>query len=54
MLQDGLFMPYEEGLIPKGEFFTHNKTYFEHREFANQQLKIWELKGQLYKQFFAT
>ena len=54
VLQEGLFMPYEEGLIPKNEFFTHNKTYFEHREFANQQLKIWELKGQLYKQFFAT
>ena len=54
MLQEGLFMPYEASLIPKGEFFTHNKTYFEHREFANQQLKIWELKGQLYKQIFAT
>ena len=45
VLQEGLFMPYEESLIPKNEFFTHNKTYFENREFANQQLKIWELKG---------
>ena len=49
VLQQGLFMPYEESLIPKNEFFTHNKTYFENREFANQQLKIWELKGQLHK-----
>ena len=54
VLQEGLFMPYEKGLIPMGEFFAHNKTYFENREFANQQLKIWELKGQLYKQSFAT
>ena len=45
VLQQGLFMPYEESLIPKNEFFTHNKSYFENREFANQQLKIWELKG---------
>ena len=52
VLQQGLFMPYEESLIPKNEFFTHNKTYFENREFANQQLKIWELKGQLYKRYF--
>ena len=49
VLQQGLFMPYEESLIPKNEFFTHNKTYFENREFANQQLKIWELKGHLHK-----
>ena len=52
VLQQGLFMPYEESLIPKNEFFTHNKTYFENREFANQQLKIWELKGQLHKRNF--
>ena len=25
VLQQGLFMPYEESLIPKNEFFTHNK-----------------------------
>ena len=25
VLQQGLFMPYEESMIPKNEFFTHNK-----------------------------
>ena len=52
VLQEGLYMPYEKDLIPVGEFFTHNKTYFENLEFANQQLKIWESKGWMYKQFF--
>ena len=82
VLQQGLYMPYEDSMIPKNEFFTHNKgdyicllslvrhilymlntyetgqgwwinmdskTYFENREFANQQIKIWELKGYLHK-----
>ena len=51
VLQEGLYMLYEKDLIPVGEFFTHNMTYFENFEFANQQLKIWETKGQMYKQF---
>ena len=51
VLQEGLYMPYEKDLIPVGEFFTHNMTYFENFEFANQQLKIWETKGRMYKQF---
>ena len=25
VLQQGLFMPYEDSMIPKNEFFTHNK-----------------------------
>ena len=25
VLQQGLYMPYEDSMIPKNEFFTHNK-----------------------------
>ena len=45
VLNEGLYMPFEEDLLPKGEFFSHNKSYYENQEFAIEQLKVWEAKG---------
>ena len=45
VLNEGLYMPFEEDLIPKGEFFNHNKSFYENQEFAIKQLKLWEAKG---------
>ena len=49
VLKEGLYMPFEENLIPKGEFFNHNKSFYENQEFAIEQLKLWEAKGTLCK-----
>ena len=45
VLNEGLYMPFEEDLLPKGEFFNHNKSFYENQEFAIEQLKLWEAKG---------
>ena len=45
VLAQGLYMPFEEDLLPKGEFYTHNKSFYENQEFAIEQLKLWEAKG---------
>ena len=49
VLNEGLYMPFEENLLPKGEFFNHNKSFYENQEFAIEQLKLWEAKGKLCK-----
>ena len=45
VLEQGLYMPYDEDLIPKNEFFKNNASFFEHKDFAIAQIKIWEKKG---------
>ena len=49
VLNEGLYMPFEEDLLPKGEFFNHNKSFYENQEFTIEQLKLWEAKGTLCK-----
>ena len=51
VLSQGLYMPFEKDILPIGEFFTHNKSFFENHTFALEQLKLWETKGWLYKHF---
>ena len=45
VLEQGLYMPYDEELIPKNKFFKNNASFFEHKDFAIAQIKIWEKKG---------
>ena len=45
VLEQGLYMPYDENLIPKNKFFKNNGSFFEHQDFAIAQIKIWEKKG---------
>ena len=45
VLEQGLYMPFDEKLIPKNKFFKNNASFFEHKDFAISQIKIWEQKG---------
>ena len=47
VLEQGLYMPYDINLIPKNKFFKNNGSFFEHKDFAVAQIKIWEAKGKI-------